>query len=324
MAVTLVDALKQSNDPLQKGFIMDLLRFGGDALAVIPFRDVNGLQVTGQRWQTIMSSGFRKLNAGYSEGTGTIEDIMETLFLLGGDIKIDRVLADAGNYIENPLATQTKMRAKSVAFQFLDSFINGDNAVNPDSFEGLKKRVANMPSRQTIDLADGGGDALKVLASAANEATFIDALHQAMKYSSANYIFMNEDTWLGNGQVLRRAGLLDTTRDAYDREFEGFRGVPLVDIGFKSDKSTEVITNTEDPGDGGNDSTSMYFVNINTEDGLHGIQLSGKGMDVYDPLDGAELESGPQILRRVDWPVGLFNLSEYSIVRLKGFKMAAA
>lgn len=323
MAVTLVDAQKQSKDPLHKAFIMDLLRYGGDLMGIIPFVDVAGLSVSAMRWQTIMSSAFRKLNAGYSEATGTTEDIVETLFLLGGDIKVDRVIAEAGNYVENPLETQTKMRAKSMAFQFLDSFINGDNAVDADSFEGLKKRVAGMPSRMSIDLA-AAGDSLKVLASAANEQAFIDALHKGVKYSGATHILMNEDTWLGVGQVLRRLGLLNTVTDQYDRQFEAFRGVPLIDVGLKSDKSTEIITNTEDPGDGGNDSTSIYFVRFDTDEGLHGIQLAGKGMDVYDPLDGAELESGPQILRRVDWPVGLMNVSQYCIARLKGFKMAAS
>lgn len=114
MTVTLVDAAKLSKDPLQKGFIMDLLRYGGDVMRILPFVDVNALQVAGDRWQTIPSSEFRKLNAGYTESTGTTEEIEETLFLLGGDVKVDRVLRDAGNYIENPLTTQMKITTMSL------------------------------------------------------------------------------------------------------------------------------------------------------------------------------------------------------------------
>jgi hypothetical protein len=34
------------------------------------------------------------------------------------------------------------------------------------------------------------------------------------------------------------------------------------------------------------------------------------------------MEAGPQYLRRIDGAVGLINLSQYCICRIKGFKMA--
>ena len=327
MTVTIVDYAKQSKDPLRKAFIMDLLRYS-DLLSIVPFETVSGLQVSGTRWQTLPPAAFRKLNAGYTESTGTTEEIIETLVALGGDVKIDRFLTGNANVIEDPLTTQMRMKAKSVAFKFNDAFINGDVAVDADSFEGLKKRNSNMPSRMTIDLA-AAGDSLKVLASAANEHAFIDAVHQAVKYvDGATHILCNETVHLGLGQVARRLNLFQLIEDALGRHWQsissGSNVLPFVDVGLKSDKSTEIITNTEDPGDGGNDSTSIYVVRMDTDDGLHGIDLEGHSLDVYDPLDGGEMESGPQYLRRVDWGVGLFNLSQYVIARIKGFKMAAA
>jgi hypothetical protein len=316
MASTLVDYMKLvTNDPLKKGFIADLLRYS-DLLRMVPFTSEAGLQVNGQRWQTLPASGYRKVGGGYTESTGTTEPVSETMSVLGGDIKVDKLLA------ANQIAIQSRMKAKAVAFQFNDSFINGDHAVDPDSFEGLKKRNANMPARMTIDL---GSDSLKVLASAANENLFLDALHQAIKYvDGATAFLVNETTYLGLGQILRRLGLLETQTDAYGKVWSAFAGVPFVDVGLKGDKSTEIITNTEDPGDGGNDASSVYVVNFDTVEGLHGIELEGTGMDIYDPLKGGEMEAGPQYLRRVDWPVGLFNLSQYCIARISGFKMAAS
>lgn len=327
MAVTLVDYAKQSKDPLQKGFIMDLLRYS-DLLKVVPFRTVEGLQVSGQRWQTLPSAAFRKIGAGYTESTGNVEDIAETLVALGGDVKVDRFLTGNGNVIEDPLVTQMRMKAKAVAFKFNDAFINGDTASDADSFEGLKKRHSNMPSRMDIQL-DAAGDSLKVLASTANEHAFIDAIHQAVKYvDGANAILCNETTWLGLGQVARRLNLFQNITDAYGRTWStissGSAMVPFVDVGLKSDKSTEIILNTEDPGDGGNDATSIYVVRMDDEDGLHGLNLAGHELEVYDPLNGGEMETGPQYLRRIDWGVGLFNLSQYVIARISGFKMAAA
>jgi len=323
MPVSLNDIAKASKEPSQKAFILDLLRYS-DLLKAIPFQGVDGLQVAATRWNTMPSAGFRKLNAGYTESTGTTEEISETLSLLGGDVKIDKVGEKVAVKKEKPLVTQMKMKAKAVSFTFNDYFFNGDQGVDADGFEGLKKRVSNMPSRQTIDLASGG-DSLKVMASAANEKTFLDALHTAIKYvDGATHIFVNENTFIKFGSILRDLGLVYNTVEMFDRKWDSFANVPLVDVGLKSDKSTEIITNTEDPGDAGNDATSIYVARMDTEDGLSGIQLNGMDINVYDPLNGNETESGPQYLRRIDWAVGLQSPSQYCIARIKGFKMAAS
>lgn len=320
MAVSLNDIAKASKEPSQKAFILDVLRYS-DLMAAVPFQKVDGLKVSDTRWQTMPTAGFRKLNSGYTESTGTTEDVQETLALLGGDVKIDKVGEKVAAKKEKPLVTQMKMKAKAVAFTFNDYFINGDHGVDPDGFEGVKKRVGGMPSRQTIDLASGG-DSLKVLTSATTMNTFLDALHQAIKYvDGATHIFLNENSFLKWGSVMRNLGLAYDLINMYDRKWENFAGVPLVDVGLKSDKSTEIITSTEDPGDGGNDATSLYVARMDTEDGLSGLMLNGMDMQVYDPLNGNEMESGPQYLRRIDCALGLTSPSQYSIVRVKGFKM---
>ncbi len=323
MAPTLADILKQSQNPMQKAFMLDLLRYS-DLLATVPLMGVDALQITDKRWQTLPGAGFRTVNGGYTESSGTVEDVMETLALLGGDVKIDKVADKVRPSIEKPIVTQMKMKAKAVAFAFNNAFINGDQGVDPDGFEGLKKRVSNMPARMTIDLAVAT-DSYKVLADAAHEQGFLDALHQAIKYvDGANRIYCNENTWVKFGSVLRALGLAYDVATLYDKTWNTFAGVPLVDVGLKSDKSTEIITSTEDPGDAGNDSTSIYVARMDETDGLAGIQLNGMPLDVYDPLNGAELSTGPQYLRRIDWAVGLRSPSQYCICRIKGFKMAAA
>lgn len=327
MPITLNEAAKLESNPLKKGFILDLLRYS-DILGAVPFVDAPGLRINGTRWQTLPTVGFRKVNGAYTESTGTVEEVQETLALLGGEVFVDRVFVKVPNMAQNPLQVQMSMKAKAVAFQFNDTFINGDHAVNADSFEGLKKRVANMPARQTIDLATAG-DSLKVLASTANEHTFIDAIHQAVKFcDGATHIFSNENTYLGLGKVARRLNLYQTLTDALGKTWEtmssGSNMVRFTDVGLKGDKATEIITDTEDPGDAGNDSTSIYVARLDTTDGLHGLQLAGLGMDIYDPTKGGEDPTAPRVIRRIDWATGLRNLSQYCVVRIKGFKMAAA
>lgn len=325
MAVTLTDYFRQAKSAEHKGFIADLLRYS-PIMGELPFVGTPGLQVSGIRWLTLPSVAFRALNTGYTEGTGRTENVKETLAVLGGDVKIDRILTIAKNVYEDPLTTQLKMKSKALAFAFNDYFFNGSVATDPDSFDGLAVRISNMPSRQTINLASGG-DSLKVLASTANTHTFLDALDQAIEYcEGATHCFGNLDTRLKFAGAIRRASpaLFSTAKDAYDREILTYKGVRLMDAGLKADKTTEIITSTQDPGDGGNDATSLYFARIDTDDGLHGLELEGTSPNPYDPLEGGELESGPQYLRRIDWAIGLFNLSNYAMVRVKGFRMAAS
>ena len=246
-------------------------------------------------------------------------------------MQVDRLLTIATNVYEDPLVTQLKMKAKAIAFEFNRAVIAGSHAVDPDELEGLTVRVSNMPPRQTIHLDSnqaGTGDSLKVLASTANTHTFLDGLHQAIKYvDGATHMLMNETTLLRFEWALRRASpaLLSTAEDAFGRTITTFKGLKMMDVGLQRDKSTEIITLTENPGDGGNDATSIYVARIDTDDdGLHGLQLEGTSPEPYDPLNGGEQEAQPTKLRRIDWAVGLMNVSNYCIARVRGFRMAAS
>lgn len=329
MAITLIDYFKQSKDPESAAFISDLLR-NSNLMGIIPFVDTDGFQVEATRWQTVPATAFRTIGSGYTESTGNTEQLTETVFAVGGDVKVDRLFTKAKNTFEQPLQTQMKMKAQSIAFTFNNYLINGDHAVDADGFEGVKKRISNMPTRMTINLDSnqaGTGSSLKVFASTANINLFLDSWHKAKKYvDGATHILVNESTYLGLAASIRRASpaMFDTTKDNFDREIMTFMGLPIIDVGLLKDKSTEIITTSEDPGNGTLDATSAYFVRIDTEDGLHGLQLAGTSPEPYDPLTGGELESGPQYLRRIDWAVGLINVSNYCMARVKGFKMASS
>lgn len=309
---------------LEKMFIEDLLR-AWDVFGEIRFKMTSGLKEAGNRWQVMPTVAFRNLNAGYTADYGTTEDVEETLSIMGGDIIIDRILVAAGKaQFVDELQKQTRMLARANAFKFADAFLNGDQSVDPKSFEGLKKRVSNAPARMSINL-EVSGDTLKVLSADATMETFIDGVNQAIKVvDGATHAFLNENSWLKMQSALRQSGNFTITKDSYDRKIMEWSGVRFVDVGLKADKSTEIITSTETATDGGADSTSIYFVRMDMDDGLHGLQLSGTSFKPYDPLKGGERETAPQFMRRVDTAVGLENVSQYAVARLYGMKMAAS
>lgn len=318
MAVTLNEMLKVAKTDYAAMIIQDLLR-KSDVFKLLPVADVQGLRIVGTRWQTLPTTGKRKIGGGYTEATGAVEAVEETLSIYGGDVQIDRIFTKVPSLFQDELSLQTDMLTESVARSVNNDLINGDHGVDPDGFEGLKKRVANMPARYTITL-ESGGVTLDVLASSANQQKFIDALHKAKKFigGAVDAWLCNETAFVGFGQTLRRMALLDTTQDNYDRTWEAFAGGKLVDVGLKQDLSTDIILNTE-----GTDSlsSSIYGVKFGDETGLNAIQLAGTDPMPYDPLTGGEKESTPGYLRRVDWALGLKNFSQNSsIVRVTGHK----
>lgn len=322
MAVTLADHAKQETDPLRKGILMNLLR-QSDVLALIPFEVVSALDSIAVRWQTLPTAGFRKVNAGYSEGSGKTEQITESLKALGGDVDFDRVFDKIQNYIESPRVTQTKMKTKAVASVFNYYYIKGGPAVDADGFSGLEYRVDNLPSRQKIAVGVAGTPH-DATASTANEHAFLDALHELNDLvGGASAYFCNRKMRLGIGRVLRRVGLLDTTKDQFDREVWSFGGAPIVDVGLQRDQSTEIITDTEDPGDGGADTTSIYAVNFGTDDGLLGIQLEPLEAYMVGGEDH-EMEEKPAKRLRIDWWVGLAGFGSYYAARAYNLEPASS
>ena len=322
MAVTIADLAKQSKDPLQASVLENLLRYS-DLLNLLPFENVTALTSVVVRWATLPRADFRKLNAGYTEGSGQTEQIEEGIKIMGGDVDIDRMFDRVTNVIQPVATTQTLMKLKAMAYNFNYYFIAGSPTVDANGFYGIDYRVSTLPSRQKFALGTAGTP-FDVTSSTANEHKFLDGLHKLNKVvGGADAYFMNEAMWLGVSGVLRRLGLLDTTKDSYDREFVSFMGAPLIDIGLKADQTTEIITDTQDPGDGGDDTTSIYAVKFGSDEGLTGIQLND--LEAYwVGGDNHELEDKPVRRLRIDWGVGLAGFGSYYAAQMYNIEPAGS
>lgn len=325
MSVTLNELAKVQQNPLAKAVLMDLLR-QSKIFQVAPIETVPGLKVTTARWQTLPTSSTRAINGSYTETTGLLDNVQETLHIYGGEINVDRILSLDKTVIEDPLVTQTKMKVASISAKFNYDFVNGDHAVDPLGFEGLRKRITNAPSRQSVDLGTNSVT-LKILADSASEHKFIDGLHELMNAIGADdnpgqcAFYMNRATKLAIGQVLRRVNLLNTAQDQYGRTWQEFGGVKLVDIGLSADQSTEIIASNLYADTVG---TEIFGVRWEGDDGFRIIQLEGTSPEPYDPTGNGEMQTKPAKMRRIDWAIGLQNAGKYAIGKLYGFKPAAS
>ena len=324
MAVTLSQVAKLEKAPLKKGVIMNILR-DCPVMEWMPFENVDSLTTVAVRATKLPTVTFRRLNAGYSQSEADVDQVYERIYPFGGDIELDRIYKKLGkqNFLKDPRAFNIDMHVKAMAITFGYYLINGDAAVNPDGFEGLKKRISNMPARQKIR-ASGTTDVLDPTASVANARRFLDKWDEAFQRAGGgvakpNVIMTNEGVATGFGRVLRYLGasggaLMDMSKDSFDRDYVTYKGVPIVDMGLWLDQSTEIIPRTETAEDAGADATSVYMMPFHEEQGVQGIQLSD--MEVYDPLNGGEKSDKPAEMVRVEWVVGLYGVGSYGATRL--------
>ena len=323
--IKLTQVAKLQKNPVFKGVIQNIIR-ESKVLDYISFENVDSLDVVAVRWIKLPETKFRRINAGYEKVSGDVDHVYESVYAFGADMQMDRVYEKLGNYIKDPRQENIEMITKAAAYKFKDYLINGDHGTDPDGFEGMKKRISNMSSRQHINLAPGSDSAYDPKASAANALNFVD------KWEEANYkanegdvqmILLNEKMYWGFTRVLRFAGIdysgmMDVTTDQFDRNIVTYKGTPFIDMGWQIDQVTEVITNTEVVGDAGADGTSVYFVPVNMEQGIQGIQLDN--LEVYDPLGGSEMETLPSKLMRLEWWCGIAGFGSYGPTRLSGIK----
>lgn len=317
MAFSLAEFAKLDKNEMRAGVIATLLRYS-QIMDLIPWENSGSLKTEATRWNTLPTVGFRQINAVYTANEGTYDQIWESVYPFGGKISFDRIFTLASNVLKDPVADQTEMKLKSLAMTWNYYFINGDHGSDPDGFEGLKKRIAAMPTRQTVYAAGSGAAALDPTASAANARAFLDAWEKSVKYCNGgqcNAIFMNEEMYLGFTRVLRYlnisgGGIMDVTQDNFGRQITTYKGIPFIDVGYKSDLTTEIITDTETAGDSGSDATSVYFASYDPVEGMCGLQM--KDMDILD-----DQSSGPLVIAKViDWITGLASWGKYGLVRM--------
>ena len=318
MAYTLAQLTKLEADPLKKYVLTNLLR-EIKVMDVLPFETVNSLRTAALRWRQLPSVAFRNLNADYTEDTtGDVEEVWESLYILGGLVKFDRVFGKVGDTIKDPKQLQMDMKLKSLALTFNDYFINGDLASDALGFEGLKKRIAGSPTRQTVQTG-GAVSAYDVTASAAAVNRFwtdVEKAYRRCNNGTVSAMFCNEDMLLGFGRSLRYINsgggqFLDVTKDNFDRTVVNYKGTPIYDMGLKADQSTEIITDTETDADGTHSvSTSVYYASFNMEQGITGVQLGP--LEVI-PDAKKDVATAEQTL--IEWVLGLAGFGSYGIVR---------
>ena len=306
MALTLVEAAKLASGDVYKQGVIEMFAQMSAVLMTLPFEDIQGNAVKYNREETLPGIGFRGVNEGFSESTGILNPMVESLFIAGGDLDVDRfIVATQG---ASQRTTHEAMKIKALADTWTTKFIKGDSVTSPKEFDGLQVRLGG--AQLIANGATAGGDAL----SLAKLDELIDAV------DTPQYLIMSKAMRRRLTQAARNTsvgGFITYSVDAFGRKITQYNDLPIL-VAYSENGGTEILPFSEaNPGGGSAVGTSIYCVSFG-EGRLVGIQNGG--MDVRDL---GELEAKPVFRTRVEWYSGIALYHGRAAARLWGIKDAA-
>ena len=319
--------------------IVELFQNECDPASIIPWKTTGTVEVRHRRTNSVANPGYRQ-GRGQRFGAATqpsYDSVSDAIWPLGVEIDIDKQDKRdklAGNLVEDIV----RYNIEGLAWRFKDDFINGDHAVEPHGLEGLKVRLANMPSSQVV-YGDSSSVELDLRPSAQpSESDMyqfldrIDAAIDALDGNMGDAAFTDEDFIAVLRGVLRRLGKytertvdLPRFQGAVTRSTDAEKpnkpvlvypeniGLKWYAMGLKADQSTRVV-GTETVNSVA--TRPVYFVKLGDRY-VHGIQQYA--MEV----DGPSLLDDKVTYRTVvDWPIGLHHVHNRSISKLAGVRVA--
>jgi hypothetical protein len=314
-AVTLAQAVLASPDELTAG-VVETFILESSVLDRAPFMGIEGGAFPYNKEATLPGIEFRAINAAYAESTGTIVQAVETLVILGGDADVDRFLM-ATRRRTNLKADQTTMKVKAAAYKFQSTFINGDVAVDTNSFDGLKKRLTGG---QVILAATNG---LPVVGADSNARhTFLDKLDEAIAAvpglnADNGVIYCNDLVKAKIMSSARRESIATTSVDEFGKTTDRYRGIRVVDIGSDA-AGTRIIPQTETAG-ASSITSSAYIVKFGANEAAAGVTVIFNGPEsIFDVRDLGELQAKPSDRIRIEGYCGLATFGGKAASRLSG------
>lgn len=329
MAVTLAQSALLSENDLQRG-VLEIFVQEGVVLDRIPLLPVEGNAYAYNEEATLPGVEFRAVNGSYTESTGTVNQKTETLVILGGDADVDTFIQKTRGNLNDQRAVQTHLKVKAATYKFQDAFINGDTAVDANSFDGLKKRLTGG---QVLSAATNG---LPVVGNGGTDIhaflDFLDALIALVPGLSGDNgaLYMNTQIRSKILAALRRINIqveavgrlpqpLRQSVSGATRVTQGqlptYNGIPMIDIGMQSDGSTLILPQTETQGSS-SVTSSIYAVRFGQDEADQAVSgLSNGGVDVRDL---GEQQAKPAFRTRIEFFCGLGVFGGKAAARGKG------
>jgi len=317
--------------PLVAG-VAKCLREESRLMDVIPFPTTGALGISVlQEGDALPAPTWRQ--PGSSHGSVVASrpgELTERAYSIGNEIQVDKVLMkDSRAKLYDPFVYQTKKVTKAIARTFAEKILLGvpTEESNP---VGLYHRIWNdLGASQRILAGSGGLDISPDATTLSTQVqTFIDKLDELIFGLKGNisedngdvYLLTNDTVLLRVQSVFRQSGMLNQAKDILGRTFVTYKGAKFIDVGYKVDDTTRIMTNAEN--------VNGYTLSGGACSSIIGVRLGNEyftgwqqyALDVSD----LELQSDKVTYKSViDWSVGISVAHpRHSVAQLYGLIVA--
>jgi hypothetical protein len=297
MALTLLEAEKYSTDVLRKG-VIEVFSRNSAVFELLPFMEIAGNSYAYNVEETLPGIAFRGVNEGYVESAGVINQEAEKLTILGGDVDVDKFLAQTRGNVNDLRAIQTEMKSKALSLEWTRTFFKGDSATDANAFDGLEKRVTG---NQIIDA--GGAITLEKL----------DELIDAVE-GEPDVLFMSKAMRRKVKALLQASQhYIESGEDSFGRPVTTYGGVPIRVIETDG-AGAEILGFTELAPDGVTaDTASIYAVKFGADQYVSGLRNGSVNV-----RDLGEIDAKPVYRTRIEFYSGLAVFHPRAVARLAG------
>jgi len=300
MALTLIESAKIAlgkDETVLQGTIMELFAKGSDVMQFMPFEDIAGNALKFDREKMLPGVAFRGVNEAYSESTGEVEKVIESLAIAGGDLDVDIFLVKTGG--ANQRSVQEQLKIKALSLNITKQIIKGSIITDPKGFDGLQVRCT--------------GDQLIASGAAATNSvltlTKLDELIDSVE--DPTHLIMNKTFRRRLTAAFRTSsisGAVTYDVDAFGRRIAKYNDLPIL-ICDKDEDNQNILPFSE-VGNGTTVCSSIYCTSFAAQ-GVVGLQNAP--MDVRDL---GEQQSKPVVRTRVEWYVTVGILRPRAVARL--------
>jgi hypothetical protein len=175
---------------------------------------------------------------------------------------------------------QVQQKVKAARALFHDTLINGDSAVDANSFDGLNKAITGSSTEYhastSIDLSTSA-------ALDTNYKQFLDLLDEFLSSLDGTPTFLGGNSKLITKikAVARRAGYLTQSEDAFGKKVDAYDGIVLVDLGARVGSNNPVVSIVDTRKPNGTDTvtglTDLYAARL-ALDGFHAVSLANQDL----------------------------------------------
>lgn len=332
--VTLAQYAMLEKHPLKKGIMLGIAQ-EGVVSDIFNWRSTGGaLSESGVRYDSVNEPDWLALGGAITTRSVQGKQLSYSVYQMALHIDVPRLLdTQNATQLERQSTQQMSLAIKGAAYKLNDTFINGDQASDANSFEGIDKLAGELASTQTVT-ATGSPD-LAGTFDAAEGWAFLRDIHTAMHRVEGHMpsaAFANSDTLLYLEHLLMQNGVHGDHFDWVEHALEVddprrslrtastkpafvYRQVPFYDLGVKADQTTNVLLNTYTEGGRTGDGSRIYFIKQSPED-LEGLSVEMPSFDEIGLLEDTD------VLRwRLKATFGLANWGPRSIVKLQGFSI---